>query len=337
MSPTDPATVYLGTDDGLRRCALDPDRPSLAVEAATLSGESVRALSVDPRDPDRALVGCGLRGEGLHLTADGGASADPVAFEDRWVFGIARDLRDPDRVYVGTEPPMLHHSEDGGRTFESLPAVADVPGADDWEFGYEPFEAGHLHGIALHPDRPDRIVAAVEVGGVVVSRDGGETWTDQLRGFDVHETLAVPARPDRLLAAAHEGVYRSDDAGRTWSPVPGLEGRYARAVRAGVDRLYALTAPSADGDRVALYAAGPDGEDWTRRSGDLPPAGLAGALATHHADGATLLHAGDHPDGEGSVLAVSTDAGRTWARVPVDGREGDGIPRVRAIATAPSG
>jgi photosystem II stability/assembly factor-like uncharacterized protein len=63
--------------------------------------------------------------------------------------------------------------------------------------------------------------AAVQVGGIAVSTDHGETWTDRrdLDSLDVHMVQPHPVEPGLLYAGAGgrtSGFYRSRDGGETW-------------------------------------------------------------------------------------------------------------------------
>lgn len=327
MTRIDPCRLYVGTDEGA--FAFDLGDGATRVGSG-LDGETVRSFAVDPRNPDRAFVACGLRGWGLHLTRDGGRTFERVGFEDRWVWDVALDPTDPDVVYAGTEPPTIQRSDDGGRSWTDVPSVDDVPSRDRWTFFYEPFEAGHLHGIAVDPRDPDRVYAAVEHGAVVYTHDGGDTWHDALSGADAHDTVVVPADPDRVLVSTGSGLRVTEDAGATFEAVGRFEGLYVKDLQVSphdpstvfVD---AASGPGADDARV--YASHDGGGTWTPL-GESPPASVTGSdlLAVHPTDPATLFYA---THGDGSGVVVSVDGGDTWDRV------GPTLPHVRAVAAVP--
>jgi photosystem II stability/assembly factor-like uncharacterized protein len=92
---------------------------------------------------------------------------------------------------------------------------------------YSP-EAGCVRGFASHGQR---IYAAVEVGGVLVSENQGQSWAlamgsdgnPDLSGPpapfiypDVHDLAVHPSSPDLVFAATGGGLYRSDNGGATW-------------------------------------------------------------------------------------------------------------------------
>ena len=77
------------------------------------------------------------------------------------------------------------------------------------------------------------MTVGVSVGGVWATRDGGETWqligsglraeyvpeemaTDPLTQ-DPHRLVQCPTDPDRVWMQHHNGVFRSDDGGESWT------------------------------------------------------------------------------------------------------------------------
>ncbi|WP_283250196.1 S8 family serine peptidase [Antribacter soli] len=75
-----------------------------------------------------------------------------------------------------------------------------------------------LRDVAVSPLRQDTVAvvyAASPEAGILVSTDGFATWTSHPYDLGVREIRFDPARPERLWIAADEGLYRSDDLGRT--------------------------------------------------------------------------------------------------------------------------
>ncbi len=322
--------LSLGTADGLRTVVVDGTDASVdgaraSVVESALPGEAVRALDVSPADPDDVFVGCGLRGWGLYRTRDGGETVESLGFEEAWVWGLQRHPTDPDRLYVGTEPPGLWVSTDDGGSFEPLDGIDRLPSRGDWTFFHEPFHAGHVHGIAVHPDRPGQVFAGIEHGAIIYSRDGGETWQESLAAEDVHRVAFHPADPDRVFVAAGSGLYRSDDAGRSWEQAPDLAGEYAHSIAFDPDspeRMYAYVAT----DGMALYRSDDGGDSWVGIGDGLPAARPADTLRVHPDRPETLVYAGDVEDG--GRLFVSPDAGESWDRLDLE------LPKVWRLAVA---
>jgi photosystem II stability/assembly factor-like uncharacterized protein len=101
-----------------------------------------------------------------------------------------------------------------------------------------PPRPGRARSIVLDPADPLRLVVGVEVGGVVLSEDGGRTWTMNRPGGnpDLHNIVAKPDEPGVLFASTGfgridrsepmeqriAGMFRSDDHGKSWRfPVEG--------------------------------------------------------------------------------------------------------------------
>ena len=143
-----------------------------------------------------------------------------------------------DLEFAGTEPANIFVSHDGGDSWRACPEVAQLRDKFHWSLPYSP-EAGCVRGFAFHGSR---VYAAVEVGGVLVSDDKGETWqlakgsdgNPDLEGPpepliypDVHSLEVHPSSADLVYAPTGGDFYRSYDGGKTWID---LYDCYCRAV-----------------------------------------------------------------------------------------------------------
>jgi hypothetical protein len=184
---------------------------------------------------------------GLYHSLDGEAWTDlGVPTEAVYSVGASPD----GRLYAGTQPAAIYVAEaDGGAGLDALEwrqldGVQSLPSRDDWRLPRHD-DLAHVRDVHVHPDAPDRVVAGVEVGGVHVSEDGGETWTER-RGEvddDVHELRVVG--PEEFVAATGFGLFRSTDAGRSWTQLNrDADQQYVRSVFATDDAVYAGTALS---------------------------------------------------------------------------------------------
>ena len=135
-----------------------------------------------------------------------------------------------DFEFAGTEPAGIFVSRNGGDAWESRPEVAALRDRLKWWLPYSP-EAGCVRGFAVHGRRA---YAAVEVGGLLRSDDGGLTWglapgsdgepafREPRPGFihaDVHSVEVHPSSPDLLFAPTNAGFYRSMDGGATFKRI----------------------------------------------------------------------------------------------------------------------
>jgi hypothetical protein len=316
-----PVLFYAATGDGVARVVVGA-RGAAEVEVG-LENSGAQCVAVDPHDANRLYAGTFERG--LYRSLDGGASWARVGdgIQHARVLSVALSPSQVERgravVYAGTEPSGLYRSEDDGATWRSLPALLEVASAPTWSFPPRPWTS-HVRWIAPHHSDPLLLFVGIELGGVMRSRDGGETWEDRKPGsyHDSHVIATHPRDPRRVYEAAGEGVALSTDAGDTWRFADeGLRHRYVWGLAVdGIDPdlWYVSAAPGpaqAHGGRgharAALYRKRGAGE-WQIVMG-----------AAHRLDRMpyALLTLPDHP---GAVVAgfddgrihVSHDRGESW-------------------------
>lgn len=165
-------------------------------------------------------------GQGVHESADGGLTWIPQLEKvNPECLAVAPD----GAVYLGADPAAIHVRRPGAETFDELDAIRQLPSYPSWNFPNPP-HLGNIHDLAFSAHDPNTIYAAVEVGGVIVSRDSGETWEELREGLhlDVHGLVSAPGNgTDVLYAATGQGFFRSEDNGRTWeSACNGFRARY---------------------------------------------------------------------------------------------------------------
>lgn len=225
----------------------------------------------------------------LYISEDKGKSwRDLTGFRktpnvDKWFFppppriGHVKDIvLDGDRLLVGVEIGTLSVSTDFGETFTELEVDPDVQERD-------------IHRVLVHPARPERLIVANGIVGLVTSQDRGKTWRRNKMPDKANYPDAIvlhPDNPDLVFMTAGTGwpsnwyvagrgrgkILRSRDGGATWTRLLGGLPDGQRAVFSG------LTI-EASGSRTALYAADTDGqvfeslnegETWTVIA-DVPP------------------------------------------------------------------
>lgn len=260
------------------------------------------------------------------------------------------------RVSVGSEgrtpaseAPRIRRevAATAARTERFAPRVA----APQWEFvgpkvlsggGFGP--GGRVLDLAVDVADSNTIYAATAGGGLFKSTDGGvtmvSTWPEDLP----HSTSSVvQTKNGRLFVATGEagpgggsltyggdGVYRSDDRGKTWKRLPGLEkvSRISRIIADPTNDNRLFVAATGDlfkgSEDRGVYRTTDGGDSWTKvLSGDNPTTG-ASDIAIDPKDPKRLV-AGmwDHIRrrdekayaGVGSGVFTSTDGGDTWQRV----------------------
>jgi len=292
--------LLVGTRKGLFTLEGEPGGP-FEVAARAFAGETVEYALRDPRTGRLlASVTSGHYGpriwyadepageweqaEGVALPEGGGQALERI-----WTIvpGEADGT-----LYAGGDPGVLFESSDGGASWELNRGIWEHPTRGSWQPG-----GGGLclHSIATWPGEPDRLAVAISAAGVLLSEDGGATWSggneglvaryvpedtppDQV-GLCVHRLHRAPTRPERMFMQFHGGVYRSDDAGKTWTDIgDGLPSDFGfpLALDPGdADSAYVIPL-NADTDRVTpegrvrVYETRDAGASWTPRGDGLP-------------------------------------------------------------------
>lgn len=286
---------------------------------------SLQCVACDPAD--RSIIYTGSRGGGVGRSRDGGRSWRDVQLPLKEVFSLAVSPADGG-VYAGTEPSRLFKSTDQGESWRELTALTKIPSAPTWSFPPRPWTS-HVRAIAPHPRDPDLLLVGIELGGLMRSEDGGETWADHAPGAqrDVHALAWHPHFAERAYEAGGGGAAWSHDAGRTWDPADaGRDRHYTWALALDPedpDLWYISASPSARdahrGDAQAhIYrwaCAGP----WKQVGSGLPqPLNVMPyALITTHEELVAGL-----ADGR---IFTSTNKGESWAALNVSGPMPQGL------------
>ena len=323
------ARLFAATGDAIARI----DSGDGHAVRVSLAGSGAQCVAVDPRDRD--VVYAGLRSGGVRKSEDGGATWRDVGLPEPQVFSLAVSPADG-AVYAGCEPSMLFRSDGGGDAWTELEALRRLPSAPTWSFPPRPWTS-HVRWIAPSPHEAGRILVGIELGGVMLTVDGGETWADHRPGAqpDVHALAWHPAVEGRAYEAGGGGAAWSHDGGWTWEAADaGRDRHYTWAL--AVDRedpdcwwISASTGPrAAHGGRdpqARIYrwrGTGP----WQPLSGGLPEPLNSMPYALAAADG--RLFAG-FADGR---IYASADGGDSWERLALDGAA---VTRLLALAPAP--
>ena len=233
--------VFKTTDTGRTWTPIFDDQPSA----------SVGALAVAPSAPDTVYVGSGegrqrpdlAVGDGIYKSTDGGAHWTHLGLRDgQQIAKIVVDPHDANRLFVAVlghpygpnAERGVYRSTDGGATFARVLSTDDNTGAFD--VALDPADAQTLYAtLWAARQSPWETLGGgsfkrPELGsGLYKSNDGGTTWKrlegglpTQAQGIGRVAVAVAPSDPRRVYAFADAapgkgGVYRSDDAGATWT------------------------------------------------------------------------------------------------------------------------
>jgi photosystem II stability/assembly factor-like uncharacterized protein len=334
--PGEPRLYYMGATGGGVWRSTDAGASWRAISDSTFGTGSVGAIAVAPSDPNVIVVGMGelpirgnvSHGDGVYRSTDAGRSWRHVGLERTSQIARVRiHPRDPDLVYVaalgrvfGPNPERgVFRSKDGGRTWDRILFVDEDTGASD--LAMDPANPRILYaGFWQVRRRPWSLESGGKGSGLWKSVDGGDTWT-KLTGQEGDEsglpkgtlgkiTVTVsPARPERVWAmieASDGGLFRSDDAGKTWQRV-----NEERNLRQRAWYFSRIQADPKDPDRiwvlnVRLHLSKDGGRTFTPVRTPHPD---------HHDH---WIDPGD-PDriinGNDGGACVTEDGGRTWSSI----------------------
>jgi len=265
-------------EGGLYRRA-DGEQNWVSITTGLPPTPQVRALLVHPDDP--AVIFAGTQA-GVYRSEDRGESWMATDSLQGDVWSLAAHPRHPDLMFAGYDQGRVCRSEDGGMSWRHMHTEHIV------------FPHITMHpqkivkrviGLAVDVHNPQDVYGAIEVGGLIASRDGGETWesiTDghytSLGPVDLHGVQVNPSAAGLVYIITQLAMFRSRNRGSGWELVsiehmfPG--GTYCRGL---------LVSP--DDPRMMYLAAGAGG-------GSAPPG-----------------------TEEAGVLMRSQDTGETWERV----------------------
>jgi photosystem II stability/assembly factor-like uncharacterized protein len=178
-------------------------------------------IQVDPEKRQRVYVG--TERSGMFVTEDGGKEWTR-AHPNVPCLAMSSMLALPGRLLVGTTPAALYATAGSGwREIKGVRA-----GAVGGTFPPNPDFPARTRVLSREDKPGGRLFAGIEVGGILVSDDDGESWStanDGLTDPDLHQILPSKRHPALVVAACGEGVSRSTDRGSHWEKVTPAGGR----------------------------------------------------------------------------------------------------------------
>ena len=296
---------------------------------------SIGALEVAPSNPNVIYAGTGeadirsdlSQGDGVYKSTDAGKTWRNIGLRDsRQIGRIAIHPTNPDIVYVAAlghaygpnTERGVYRTTDGGRTWQKvLDKGPDIGAAD---LALEAENPQVIYAAMWQARRPPWSVYGPLEGpgsGLYKSTDGGDHWT-QLTGNGLPEgtwrrsgvAVARGTRGQRVYAlidaASGSGLFRSDDAAKTWTRVgadPRIDSRawYFSGMTVDPKNPDVVYLPN-----VAVYRSTDGGNNFTVLKG-APGGDDYHYLWIDPADASRMILASDQG------INISTDRGASWS------------------------
>jgi photosystem II stability/assembly factor-like uncharacterized protein len=324
---SEPKTFYLGTSGGGIYRTTNGGQRWTNISDGFLKTSSVGAIAVAPSDPNVIYAGMGentarnnmiFEGDGVYKSTDAGGTWLPVGLEMTRVISRVRiHPSNPDLVYIaaqGTEwaPSAdrgVYRSRDGGATWKKVLFVSNSSGPSD--LAMDPSNPRILYAAFWDHERKPWFMRSGGPGSAIYKTvDAGETWQKLQSGLpELMGKIAITVSADRnrlyaLVEAAKGGLYRSDDAGKTW--------RLVNPSDSLMSRPYYYTKIYADPTNPDVV--------WVQNMAllkSLDGGGRFTAVDTPHSDTHDLwidpLHPNSMAQADDGGGTISRDGGKTWS------------------------
>ena len=328
--PQQTGTFYMGATGGGVWKTTDYGQSWDNVSDGYFQTASVGAIAVAGSDPNVVYVGTGsdgirsnvIAGRGVYKSTDAGKTWTFLGLRDVGQIGaVLVHPANPDLAYVAaighafgpSRARGVYRTTVGGRTWQQVLFVSDSTGAVDLEFA--PDNPREIYASLWRAERrPWTIISGAREGGLYKSADGGDTWTKLTGGlpqglFGKSDLAVSPADPNRVYALIEapepaDGLYRSDDRGRTWRQVSTFNPILNRPFYYTNVDLDPKNADVVWVNNEGFFRSADGGKTWERRS-------------TPHGDNHDMWIDPQNPDvfiqsNDGGVN-VTRDGGRTWS------------------------
>jgi len=327
--PSLPKTFYMGVASGGLFRTTDSGATWTPITDGKVPLGSTGSVAVADSDPNVIYLGTGSdsvrsnvsTGRGVYKSTDGGQTWKFAGLYNAGQIGAVRiHPTNPNIVWVSAGGDIfkpnsergVFKTTDGGQTWRKVLFISDTVGAMDVEL--QPGNPNLVYAWMSRLERkPWTIISGSRDGGFYKSTDGGEHFTKITTGLPDEligkANLAVTAaNPNRIYALVEAkpggGLYRSDDAGQTWSLI--------NSQGSLIQRPFYYTTLGADPSNADVVYAGAESFFKSVDGGKTFT-----VLRTPHGDNHDIWI---NPNNSNIMIQandgganVSTDGGRTWS------------------------
>ncbi len=281
----------------------------------------VRALT--PHPTKSSVIYAGAQ-NGLFVSNDKGVSWEHIdsPMNNLHVWSIAIDPDDPETIFVGTRPPYVFRTKDGGKNWEKLP----VEMAMECAIG-----SPRITALVIDPSNPKNVWAGVEIDGVYRSLDGGDSWSKVEEGVEDPDIHGIAVGPGSVLVSTPREVFASNDVGESWRSLVKTQDfplGYCRWVAVKPDDpsvVLAANGSGAYGSTGGIQRSSDGGQSWQTMALPVEPNSSIWDFAFHPSDPNTIV--ANTLYGE---VYTSSDGGSSWDKIKREFGE------VRAVAWLPN-
>jgi len=194
IDPKAPSTVYTSACSGIYK-SIDAGASFKKIQGIPSAARRTRVLMQDPNNSSIVYAGTT---EGLYRTLDAGQKWSLMTPSDIIINDIYVDPRNSQHILMATDRSGVLSSDDGSVSFHAT---------------NQGFSERQVSSMVADPSSPNTLYVGVlndkRFGGVFVSKDGGQAWTQINAGLNGNDVFSLAMSPaGALVAGTNHGAFR---------------------------------------------------------------------------------------------------------------------------------